>query len=380
MTQLTKEKVFFSNLDGLRFYCFLGVFLVHSFATEYRFILDSSVYKFVKNFLFANGHLGVNFFFVLSGFLITYLLIEEKNKFGSISIKNFYVRRILRIWPLFFFCIFFGFYIFPNLKSLFGEIPNETATIKYYLVFLNNFELISKGIPDSSILGVLWSVAIEEQFYLLWPILLTVVPIRYYWILFSILIIGSFLFRYFNAQNPMILVYHTFSCISDMTVGASFALVALNKKKLYQFIVFMSRWKIMVLYLATLLIFLFRTTFFSFGAFLLALDRLVISVLFALIIAEQTYSVNSFYKMERYKKISKLGTYTYGLYCLHMIGILIVAKGLSKLGFNKTVFNVLFIEGLLSFLISILLAFLSYHLFEKHFLRLKDRFARIVKA
>jgi peptidoglycan/LPS O-acetylase OafA/YrhL len=166
------KKVYFENLDGLRFLCFLSVFFFHSFHTDYASIQSSNLYHFIRRDLFGNGNLGVNFFFVLSGFLITYLLIEEKRLNGQIDIKKFWIRRILRIWPLFYFCVVFGFYIFPFLKTAFGQHPNETASIGYYLTFTNNFDFIKKGLPDASILGVLWSVAIEEQFYFVWPIVL----------------------------------------------------------------------------------------------------------------------------------------------------------------------------------------------------------------
>ena len=117
-----KTKIFFPNLDGLRFFCFVSVFFFHSFATRFASIKENGLYHFVKGVLASNGNLGVNFFFVLSGFLITYLLFAEKEKYKKISVGNFYIRRILRIWPLFYFCVFFGFVIFPILKRALGEV------------------------------------------------------------------------------------------------------------------------------------------------------------------------------------------------------------------------------------------------------------------
>ena len=184
------NKVYFENLDGLRFVCFFLVFIYHSFYTQNDYISDAFVYKFVKQFLFANGNLGVNIFFVLSGFLITYLLIQEKKLRGQIDLKKFWFRRILRIWPLFYLCVFFGFVCFPLLKSSFGEAPAEPASLGYYLTFLNNFDFI-KVIPDATSLGVLWSVAVEEQFYLIWPLVLFLLPIKRYWIAFVSVILVS---------------------------------------------------------------------------------------------------------------------------------------------------------------------------------------------
>jgi len=94
---MQKKKIYFENLDGLRFLCFLSVFFFHSFHTEFDYIRNDSLYIFFKKDVFGNGSLGVNFFFVLSGFLITFLLIEEKALNGQINLKNFWIRRILRI-------------------------------------------------------------------------------------------------------------------------------------------------------------------------------------------------------------------------------------------------------------------------------------------
>ena len=123
----TVDRLYFENLDGLRFFCFLSVFLFHSFETENASIQNSPAFYTLKETLFGNGFLGVNFFFVLSGFLITYLLIKEKKANNKIQFINFWIRRILRIWPLYFACLFYGFVIFPYTKILAGGAPTETA-------------------------------------------------------------------------------------------------------------------------------------------------------------------------------------------------------------------------------------------------------------
>jgi peptidoglycan/LPS O-acetylase OafA/YrhL len=374
-----KPKIFFPNLDGLRFFCFLSVFLYHSFATEYASIRGTTLYYWVKDFVASNGNLGVNFFFVLSGFLITYLLLVEKQNFGNIKVGSFYIRRILRIWPLFYFCVFFGFVLFPQLKTMLGQTPNETAQFPYYLSFLNNFDFIKNGLPDASILGVLWSVAIEEQFYLFWPLLIYLFPVQYYSRLFVAIVIGSFAFRYVHADDGLILEIHSLACISDMTIGAIAALSVYRSKDFLAWVIAAPKWIWGILYFLVFACYFFRQEIFAHGSFLLAFDRLFIAILFAMVILEQNFAQHSLFKLSQYKLLSKLGTYTYGLYCLHMIGILIVAKGLATLGWNKNVYQLVLLEGGLSLLITILLALTSYYFFESKFLKLKDRFARITK-
>ncbi|MBP8115058.1 MAG: acyltransferase, partial [Chitinophagaceae bacterium] len=145
-----KEKIFFPNLDGLRFFSFIIVFFSHIFATQYDYIKEEGWYQLFKGRLFGDGDMGVSFFFVLSGFLITYLLIKEKQLTGKVHISSFYIRRTLRIWPLYYFCVLFGFIAFPVLKSAFGQVPNETADPFLCSIFLNNFNAIYNGPPDSS--------------------------------------------------------------------------------------------------------------------------------------------------------------------------------------------------------------------------------------
>jgi peptidoglycan/LPS O-acetylase OafA/YrhL len=98
-----------------------------------------------------------------------------------------------------------------------------------------------------------------------------------------------------------------------------------------------------------------------------------------MIILEQNYAKKSFFKMSRFKLISKLGTYTYGLYCLHLLGFIAADIAITKAGFNKTSLPIALMGSVLALALSIMIALLTYHLYEKWFLRLKDKFAFIVK-
>lgn len=369
------DKPYFENLDGLRFLCFLFVFLYHSFHTEYAFIRENPFYQFLKFRLFAHGNLGVNFFFVLSGFLITYLLILEKESKHKINIGKFWVRRILRIWPLFFFCVFFGFIIFPFLKASLGGQPAETANPVYYLLFLNNFDVIKNGPPDSSVLSLLWTVAVEEQFYFVWPLLLSVLPIRGYPYLFAAIIAISIWFR---ARYPVPMLYemHTLSCMGDMALGALGAWVILYTP-VKTWIANLGRVYTGLLYITILLIFLFRTELAGINSFTQVIERPFIAFVFLLVILEQSFSTHSFFKMVNFKTITRLGVISYGLYCLHFIGILIVTNLTRMAGVNDSVFMVIVVETCLALGLTIAIAYLSYRYFEKPFLKWKDKFSVI---
>lgn len=118
--------------------------------------------------LFANGWMGVDLFFVLSGFLITGILVDTKQSQGYF--KNFYVRRCLRIWPLYYSLIFFMFVVVRFLNpSEFHAVLQRSSPWWAYPLFFQNF-LIPMPSNAAGPLGVTWSLAIEEQFYLVWPV------------------------------------------------------------------------------------------------------------------------------------------------------------------------------------------------------------------
>src|SRR3954447_9736754 len=124
----------FHSLDALRFFAFLKVFFLHIPVATF------AVFNFLKN----GGGTGVVFFFVLSGFLITYILLSEKTLTGTIKLKNFYLRRILRIWPLYYLILCLAF-LTPYLASLFqfntsgeGYTPNWMMSV----LFLENYQMI----------------------------------------------------------------------------------------------------------------------------------------------------------------------------------------------------------------------------------------------
>ena len=138
------------ELDIVRFVAFLMVFVCHALSYD----------PGSSNRLIAIGSRGVDLFFALSAYLITEILLREKRKTGSISLRNFYARRILRIWPLYFLYVLFSFLVWPKVNHGWaGFLP--------FAVFVANWQPIFTGLKT----GVLWSISVEEQFYLCWPLL-----------------------------------------------------------------------------------------------------------------------------------------------------------------------------------------------------------------
>ena len=170
-TSKADERFYRPELDVLRFVAFLGVFFYHlkprslpPGLLRYTVIpLISALVRLGYDVLGA-GNFCVDLFFVLSSYLITELLMREKAKRGFLDVKAFYLRRILRIWPLYFFFIGLAWV----LQTF---VPGQEFTWHYVLAFLllsGNWISALHGLPASVALP-LWSVSVEEQFYLLWP-------------------------------------------------------------------------------------------------------------------------------------------------------------------------------------------------------------------
>jgi peptidoglycan/LPS O-acetylase OafA/YrhL len=155
------------ELDALRLYAFLLVYLNHSLPSGANHTIDG----FAKNFAaliyqFANAcRFGLSLFFTLSAFLICELLIREKRAVGTVKVRQFYIRRILRIWPLYYFALGLGLI----LCFLPGAPTDSLSKLGYYAVFLGAWSTVHLGWIDNPVYP-LWSISVEEQFYLLAPL------------------------------------------------------------------------------------------------------------------------------------------------------------------------------------------------------------------
>ena len=172
--------------------------------------------------------------------------------------------------------------------------------------------------------------------------------------------------------------YHTFSCIGDMAIGAFGAYF--SSKDSYRLKI--EDWKkeiIIPIYLTFLAIFFVRNQLFYSNHYCRIFERLFVAIVILLIILEQNFSRHSFFKLSSLKFISKLGVLTYGLYCLHFIGILVTITITKKLKLNTNLWEVIILETLISLILTVLIGWISYNYFEKFFLKIKDSFSVITK-
>ena len=163
----TSARFYHPELDIVRFFAFLMVFVHHAIPHEPEFWMKLGVASPLARIIGgigSTGAFGVDVFFALSSYLITELLLREKQQCGEVDVRAFYVRRVLRIWPLYFAFLAFA-------AALHWMIPGQNIGWRAGLAFsflAGNWWIVFHGFP-SSIIFPLWSISIEEQFYLTWP-------------------------------------------------------------------------------------------------------------------------------------------------------------------------------------------------------------------
>jgi len=173
--------------------------------------------------LFANGWMGVDLFFVLSGFLITGILLDSKH--SPRYFTNFYARRCLRIWPLYYSLIFFMFVLVPFLRPADAHTVFERSSPWWaYPLFLQNF-LIAIPTMATGPLGVTWSLAIEEQFYIVWPLVVRYCSFTQLRRIAIAVICLSPALRLYLSWHDVDLYTNVFSRLDGLMAGALLALV-----------------------------------------------------------------------------------------------------------------------------------------------------------
>jgi peptidoglycan/LPS O-acetylase OafA/YrhL len=356
----TSGRIYFKGLNGIRAIAALSVVIAHTGQYLYLFGLQPSLY-YQRHW----QSYSVTLFFVLSGFLITYLLLEEKSRTATVSLKSFYLRRILRIWPLYYLIVsvtvVFSF-LAPGLTI--PEIPSTPLTL--YAFLLANVASLTISVVTP--LSPLWSIGVEEQFYALWPVIIKK-STNALWALVGVIaaylaVKAAFALSGFQAINALI-AETRIDCMAIGGIGA---------------VILREKWKILpYLYSKTAQVICWGIFFYSCLAKPIhiksSIDHELYAVLFVIILLNVSTNKNTMVNLEK-PVFDFLGKISYGLYVYHVLVIFLLRFVMKPFVSESPAFYALVYAAVVA--VTIATSYLSYRYFELPFLKVKDRFSVVM--
>jgi peptidoglycan/LPS O-acetylase OafA/YrhL len=372
-------------LDGIRGLAIIMVLIAHFTTIIENYLKECFPLAgpiFTK--LALSGLMGVDLFFVLSGFLITGILLDTKSTNGFF--RNFYARRFLRIFPLYYGVLFTLFCILPKIIA-FDAAANEMADHQWWLwAYLTNFP----GHPawDNSTvfkLGHFWSLAVEEHFYFVWPFVVYFVPNRLlkkictFWVPFSIM--AGVLSRVTDWEIAQFLGWSTVSFSGGLMLGAYCALVAREENGLESLIPYAQKMIVVFGLLFLVISMVPRHVHLD-----LAIHYVSWFFFFSIIVLTVSSSRDGggfLVKFFNLRIMRLFGKVSYGLYVYHFVVLPLLEKYFQPDAWGHFVGSPVVVVAIF-FMITIgstfLISWISWQLYEKQFLKLKRFFEPDLRA
>jgi peptidoglycan/LPS O-acetylase OafA/YrhL len=368
----------FVALDGLRGIAVLLVMIFHYCEPLYhkQTIFSKIVFK-----LTHFGWCGVDLFFVLSGFLITGILLDAKGSDRYFS--TFYIRRTLRIFPLYYGILAICFLVVPlfgNYKSIEDNavVSHQQALWCYY----TNIDIVRHGwVENGDYLNMshFWSLAVEEQFYIVWPFIVWVCSRRMLIGTCVICICGALLFRTWyayglgNTAAASLLMQCRIDALAWGALAAMFVRGARGATSI-------ERPAKCMLFISAFVLISICVKFRCFPAgeplvLTIGLSALAIFFTALVIVAVLSTSQSWFGRVCRNDALRSTGRIAYGLYVFHYLIHPFLLPILTFSGFHVPYVLAAIMYLLSAFAAAFTISWLSWHMYEKHFLRLKDRLA-----
>ncbi len=363
----------FPHLDASRLLAFLPVFFTHCFITQDAHLLQMPLLKWVHTHVML-GVLALDYFFVLSAFLITWMLLEEgAQRGGTFQLARFYVRRALRIFPLYFLLVAAAYAGWNFAVHALDFDLTPLPPIAAFALFWSNFWMVAHGPNFLFCLTFFWSVAVEEQFYIGWALLLKI-SLRLVFPISIFLVLLSLVFRFAFQSNEPMLTFHTFSALGNFGWGALLAYMAFYKPKVLKV------WQrsppaIRRIPWVLLLISALGYPYFFSSGLALVFERSWFALLFVFLLVDWIGSEAPAVNLEGRELLGFWGRRSFGLYVWHGVVLMAYATLSERLGWQSSLLWVMAVGPVLCLMATFAMAALSYRWYESQFLVLKDRFA-----
>jgi peptidoglycan/LPS O-acetylase OafA/YrhL len=353
----------FIPLDGLRGLAILLVATGHLF---YRF------------YIFKFGWIGLNLFFLLSGYLITKRLFYHIGSKPWYYFRNFYARRILRIAPLYYGCLLIFFIVLPLFSRKYQEVFGSLYDIQWwYWLYISNWRQVFYGLPPNPLFFHFWSLAVEEQFYLVWPVIFILLRsfkqrLAFVFVLLSV----SLLIRIYYRGDTSV-YYNNFTAAEPLLMGCLLCILEKKNKlnsiyKIIRTLAFLSTVSLAIILFNNNDLHITNPTLLLVGY--LNIDLIWAYLLFILLCRlERNVFIARIFSS---RILIWLGIYSYGIYVFHWIVLQLFINKYelwAKLnGFSEPF--AYWSTRIAGTVIILVISYMSYHLYERRFLLLKKYF------
>jgi peptidoglycan/LPS O-acetylase OafA/YrhL len=345
------NRFYFPELDTIRFVAFALVFVHHI--------------KFPKTLILSQistiGWIGVDLFFCLSAFLLTKLIAKEIEQNGQLSIKYFFIRRILRIWPLYFSFVLLAIVFFCVIEpEFFSYWPRMVGL----LTFTENFTTAWSGYNPILFTGHLWTISYEEQFYMvipfLIPFLIRLTPQGRIFV-FSIIFLAGWTIRFILIQQEVkhpVIYTLPFTHFESLVVGVMLGFADLKRIK--------SAIVLLILVASCIAIVILPGSGVI-GVNLMLLYPAVGIFSGSVLVFTMNSSWPIFLKLVRFKPFLFLGKISFGLYVFHSFTIYLT----GYIFFETNTYW----QAIIAFLVTVIVASASYYILELRFLKMKSKYS-----
>jgi len=357
-------------LDGLR-----GIAILLVIPHNADIFSNSAAWLWPIALIAHAGWIGVQLFFVLSGFLITRNLLDTRG--DEHYLRYFYLRRVLRIFPLYFLTLFVGLVLLPQVITLSPEALASHQNQIWLWTFLSNWAQPYGA--DVSGFSHFWSLAVEEQFYLVWPFVVMLVAGRrliLVCVAVSLIALCSRLIMLRSGASADMIYVFTNCRMDALAMGAAIAVVSLSPPAM-AWITNHSRVLLAMIFVVLFGVALFSHSYSVFDPHTLVFGQSMLAAAFALLVVSVgTIPRDTFgYALRRLLEarwLRTVGRYSFAMYVFHL-PILVMFGGSIRQGASFAGSATPLVYALLAILLSFLAGMASYHLLEKHFLGLKRK-------
>ena len=368
------KKSNFDNVYAIRFIAFLAIFFAHAAISFDPQIKVAALFSDVRNLLDVLNTVAYSLIFVLTGFLNTWSIFEERFIYKKMNVLRFYMRRLIVVVPLFAIALILGIWLMPSINSPVPRFDGEMLPIWRYFTLTSHFSSFESGNPYYELVGNLWSLETYIYFILVWPFLMRTFR-RKETTLFALLFAGYIAFQILVPDYPS-KAFFALNYLPEFATGSYLAYISFFKYPNYDKLKEHTRRTIGFTYLGFILFILFKNKISAQLNWMpeqifQIVEKIAIALTLGYFIFEQNFNSNSVLKAAKMKFMNFPGKIVLSLYIYMPLGVIISFLAMGFVMDKETEIAALVYRPLIALAATIVIASISYEYLEKKFVRLR---------